>query len=84
MAVAVDRPITARPKTRRRARRFNAETRAAILFLLPALGSALAGAEESKEQSKKPEIQDRISRTQHVLTIGGQRIAYTASAGTLL
>jgi multiple sugar transport system permease protein len=36
MAVAVDRPIAARPKTTRRARRFNSETRAAFLFLLPA------------------------------------------------
>jgi carboxypeptidase C (cathepsin A) len=53
---------------------------AAILFLLP----ALARPEESKEEIKKPEIQDRISRTQHVLTMGGQRIAYTASAGTLV
>jgi len=32
----VDRPVTARPKTKRRTRRINAETRAAMLFLLPA------------------------------------------------
>ena len=35
MAVALDRPATARPKARRRAR-INGETRAAMLFLLPA------------------------------------------------
>ncbi len=47
-----------------------------FLFLLP----ALAGAEDAK----KPEIADRIVRTQHVLTLNGQRTAYTAAAGTLV
>jgi carboxypeptidase C (cathepsin A) len=44
-----------------------------VLFLMPLTVRA-----------EKPEIADRISRTQHVLTLDGQRIAYTASAGTLV
>jgi len=32
----IDRTVTARPKVKRRVRRFNSETRAAMLFLLPA------------------------------------------------
>jgi multiple sugar transport system permease protein len=37
MAIAVRRPAAARPKTKRRALRFNAESRAALAFLLPSL-----------------------------------------------
>jgi multiple sugar transport system permease protein len=36
MAIAVGRPVTARPKTKRRTVRFNAEAKTAFVFLLPA------------------------------------------------
>ena len=35
MAVAIDRPTTARPRAKRRGRRISAETRTAMLFLAP-------------------------------------------------
>jgi carboxypeptidase C (cathepsin A) len=41
-----------------------------------------AGPEKEKEPKMVP--QDKVSRTQHSITIGGQKIAYTATAGTLV
>jgi carboxypeptidase C (cathepsin A) len=33
---------------------------------------------------KKPPLEEKLSRTQHVITLDGQRIPYTATAGTLV
>jgi carboxypeptidase C (cathepsin A) len=33
---------------------------------------------------KKPPLEEKLSRTQHVIALDGQRIPYTATAGTLL
>jgi carboxypeptidase C (cathepsin A) len=33
---------------------------------------------------KKPPLEDRSTRTQHTITLDGQKIAYTATAGTLV
>jgi carboxypeptidase C (cathepsin A) len=48
----------------------------AVLILLPSLTAA--------EEKPKPPVEEKVSRTQHALTLGGQRIAYTATAGTLV
>ncbi len=48
------------------------------LVLLPFWASA-----EEKEKPK-PRLEEKVSRTQHVLTLDGQKIAYTAAAGTLI
>jgi carboxypeptidase C (cathepsin A) len=37
----------------------------------------------AEEKGTKP-LEEKISRTQHVLDLGGQKIAYTAAAGTLI
>ena len=39
--------------------------------------------DKDKDKEKKP-LEDKLSRTQHTLTLDGQKIAYTATAGTLL
>ena len=50
---------------------------------LPVLAQAPAPAkEEKKEEKKKPE--EKSSTTRHTLTLDGQKIPYTATAGTLL
>jgi carboxypeptidase C (cathepsin A) len=36
------------------------------------------------EAAPKPPLQDKLSRTQHSITLDGQKIAYTATAGTLV
>jgi carboxypeptidase C (cathepsin A) len=41
-----------------------------------------AGKEPSKEKAKEPE--EKLIESKHTLTIGGQEIAYKASAGTIL
>ena len=62
---------------------------AALLALL-ALAPAALGADPppaaspaSPASPAKP-FEERLSRTPHVLTLGGERIAYTAAAGTLI
>lgn len=49
----------------------------------PAAGAAQA-AEAAKPQDKKPAPEEKSSRTQHSITIDGQKIPYTATAGTIL
>lgn len=39
--------------------------------------------EKEKDKDKKP-LEDKLSRTQHTLTLDGQKIAYTATAGTIV
>ncbi|HTQ78931.1 MAG TPA: peptidase S10, partial [Thermoanaerobaculia bacterium] len=39
---------------------------------------------EEKKEEKKPAPEEKASQTHHVLTLGGQKIPYTATAGTLL
>jgi carboxypeptidase C (cathepsin A) len=41
-------------------------------------------AEAGKPEDKKPAPQEKSSRTQHSITLDGQRIPYTATAGTIL
>jgi carboxypeptidase C (cathepsin A) len=48
----------------------------ACLVLLPCRAMA-------EEKGGKP-LEEKVSRTQHVLDLNGQRIAYTATAGTLI
>lgn len=56
-----------------------------LALVLAALTLAPLSAEEAKKDEKKPEAPvDRESVTQHAVTIGGQRIEYTAKAGTLV
>src|ERR1051326_8893634 len=55
------------------------------LALLLLLGPALLAQERTdtvKEPKEPPK--DQISTTQHTVTIGGQSIAYTARAGTIV
>jgi carboxypeptidase C (cathepsin A) len=40
--------------------------------------------EDKPAAAKKTELQEKTARTQHVLTLDGQRIPYTATAGTLI
>ena len=65
------------------------------LFLLCLLSLPLAAqppsppagkADEKKveEKDKKPAPEEKVSRTHHTITLGGQKIAYTADAGTLV
>ncbi|HEY0510375.1 MAG TPA: peptidase S10 [Thermoanaerobaculia bacterium] len=54
----------------------------AVLMLAPARLPAEAKA-EAKEAAKPP-LEEKVSRTQHAMTLNGQRIAYTATAGTLI
>ncbi|HEX3531279.1 MAG TPA: peptidase S10 [Thermoanaerobaculia bacterium] len=35
-------------------------------------------------EEKKPPLEEKVSKTQHTLTLDGQTIAYTANAGTLI
>ena len=50
----------------------------AVLVLLPSRSPA--------EEKPKPAsaVEEKVSRTQHAFTLAGQRIAYTATAGTLV
>ncbi|HEX3525748.1 MAG TPA: peptidase S10 [Thermoanaerobaculia bacterium] len=52
----------------------------------PAKPPAADKADKAKpgaDKEAKP-VQDKVSRTQHSITLGGQKIAYTATAGTLV
>ena len=40
--------------------------------------------DKDKDKDEKKAPQDKVSRTQHSITLGGQKIAYTATAGTLV
>ncbi len=58
-----------------------------ILSLVPVPASAEEPAAKpaaEKKDADKPVPQDKVSRTQHTITLGGQKIAYTATAGTLV
>lgn len=46
--------------------------------------AAEAGKGEEKPQDKKPVPEEKSSRTQHSITLDGQKIPYTATAGTIL
>src|SRR6476660_9260602 len=37
-----------------------------------------------EEKEKRPLPEEKVTQTRHILTLGGQKIAYTATAGTLL
>jgi len=64
------------------------------LALLSILSSAPAFADEAAKPQEKPQektqdklqdvLRDKTSRTQHSITLDGQKIAYTATAGTLV
>jgi carboxypeptidase C (cathepsin A) len=68
----------------------------ALLLTLSLFPAVLAAAEtakppaadkakESKDKDKDAKtLEDKVSRTQHTITLGGQKIAYTATAGTLV
>ena len=56
---------------------------AAILACTLAVAGPL-GAQEKKAEPTKPELQERTSVTHHSIRIGGQTVAYTATAGTLI
>ncbi len=45
---------------------------------------AEAGKPPEKPQDKKPVPEEKFSRTQHSITLDGQKIPYTATAGTIL
>ena len=51
---------------------------ALLLLATPALFA------QSESATKEPPAKDNISTTQHTVTIGGQAIAYTARAGTMV
>jgi carboxypeptidase C (cathepsin A) len=64
-----------------------------LLSLIPLLpapltaqppAAAAARPEAAKSEDKKPAPVEKSSRTQHSLTLDGQRILYTATAGTIL
>lgn len=65
----------------------HATLRSALLLLLFTLATSLR-AEEPKpaaaSETSPPEIKETQSVTRHALTLGGQRIAYTATAGTII
>jgi carboxypeptidase C (cathepsin A) len=51
----------------------------------PPSGAPKPGAEEKgAEKEKKPAPEEKTSRTQHSITLDGQKVPYTATAGTLL
>lgn len=52
-----------------------------LLFLCSLQSFALA---PEPDTGPKPEVEEKISRTQHAITLDGQRISYTATAGTLV
>jgi carboxypeptidase C (cathepsin A) len=51
-------------------------------LVLSALLPCVAAAADAPAPAKP--LEEKVARTQHALTVGGQRIAYTATAGTLL
>src|ERR1043166_8295345 len=63
-----------------------------LLLLLIVAATPLLGEEETKTETKTevktkakaPPPADKISTTQHTITIGGQTVAYTARAGTMV
>ncbi len=59
-----------------------------FLVLLSTLVLTAAAVAEEAETDSKPEeprpLEERLSTTQHTLTLDGEQIAYTATAGTLL
>jgi carboxypeptidase C (cathepsin A) len=56
----------------------------AVLFVLVPAPRAQAKEEAPKPAEPKPALEEKISRTQHAITVDGQHIAYTATAGTLV
>lgn len=40
--------------------------------------------EGQNDKNEKPELEEQVSETHHTVTIGGEQIAYTAKAGTLV
>ncbi|HEX7182256.1 MAG TPA: peptidase S10 [Thermoanaerobaculia bacterium] len=54
---------------------------AALLSQAP---SGQPGKETKTEKEKKPAPEEKSSRTQHTINLDGQRIAYTATAGTIV
>ena len=57
---------------------------AVLLLVCPALFSQEKPAPAAKPEAPAKEPADRISTTQHSVTVGGQAIAYTARAGTMV
>lgn len=54
-----------------------------FLALMLLVCPVLFGQEQAKEPKEAPQ-KDQISTTQHTITMGGQTIAYTARAGTMI
>jgi len=58
------------------------------LFLLTSLSAAAQNVETkettTKETKEKPKLEDKSTKTTHSVVIGGQRISYTATAGTMV
>ncbi len=50
----------------------------------PDAKAAETGQNQGKSQDKKPAPEEKSSRTQHSITLDGQKIPYTATAGTIL
>ena len=55
-----------------------------FLILLPSHSPAEEKAETAKPPAPAKPFEEKVSRSQHALTLDGQRIAYTATAGTLI
>jgi carboxypeptidase C (cathepsin A) len=57
-----------------------------VLVLAPLASPSRAQAKEEAAKPAEPKkpVEEKISRTQHAITVDGQRIAYTATAGTLI
>jgi carboxypeptidase C (cathepsin A) len=60
----------------------------AWLFIIPLVLTAHSVAAEpekaEKKDAKEPELRERFVKTEHVITIDGKKVAYTATAGTLM
>jgi carboxypeptidase C (cathepsin A) len=56
-----------------------------LLFLVVAgQGSAAEPEMGDKKDAKEPELRERLVKTEHVVTIDGKKVMYTATAGTMM
>jgi carboxypeptidase C (cathepsin A) len=50
----------------------------------PPAAAPAPAAPGAKPEEKKPPLEEKLSKTQHTLTLNGEKLAYTANAGTMI
>ncbi len=55
-----------------------------VLWSSPRASGAAEPEKGDKKDAKEPELRERLVKTEHVVTIDGKKVLYTATAGTLM